>query len=1004
MKWRHALRKIFPPARQAPTVRHWLPCALFLGLYIAGNIAAVAAGRLAYATPWAFALLLVTPWIWWMHVQGGGGLRGVRGTTALLVRLCVVGAFIMLLAEPRGVRKNDALAVVYALDLSDSVGEEASNAAMDFINRTIEKKPERDMAGLVVFGGNAAVELPPRLKAPFEGAINSRVARDATNLEKGLSLAAAMLPEDHAGRIVLISDGTATEGNLAGAVDQLAARKAPVLALPIEYQYEHEVWLDKVELPKVVKVGESYQAVIILSSIQPGSGTLTLRENDQTIFQEEVSYEAGKNRFALPLYLRAPGYYEYIARITPPPGRDGRPENNIAINHLYLKGEGKVMLVVDPSGDPRDWESLSDSLKRSERIVERKSAYEFPRDALSLMPYDSVVFCNVAADAFDVVQLQAMKEAVYNLGCGFLMVGGANSFGPGGYHRTAIEETLPVSMDMTQRKVMPAGALIFVLDRSGSMSSPVAGTQFTQQQVANRATVLAMNTLLPGDWVGVLAFDTTTTWAVPLQQITDMAELERKVWTIGPNGGTDIYPALKEAFTTMQTVGPEKAAIRHVILLSDGQTQGADFLTLVKQMAQEKITLSTVAIGDGANYELMDPMAVLGGGTPHHVKDPNLLPKVFIKEATTLRRSMIQNRIFTPDVEFPSPILQGVGALQPLRGYVLTTPKEKSQVVLKGPGTDDLEPVLATWRFGLGKAAAFTSDFSPNWGAAWVNWDKYDAFLKQLVIDISKVEMKSDLLMEVFAEGSTAQITVKDYHPRQSFLQVEARVAGPQGRTESVSLRQVGPGRYQAQFPLWGTGRYQVAAIGAGDGRNENASGGFAVPYSPEYLRFRSTRTVLEEITRRTGGRMLTGGETSQDIFPVEREPRRSSRPVTDWFLVLLACLIPLDVGVRRVQLDWGAMADRLRRRRRAAPDQTLSALLRRKQEIKFTPTGTELPRVGKLASAVRTTEPQPRAAVPHTHSQPAAAAPQTAIEDASTTSRLLARKKSWKKEGDSHG
>ena len=176
-----------------------------------------------------------------------------------------------------------------------------------------------------------------------------------------------------------------------------------------------------------------------------------------------MHYEKGKNRYALPLYFREPGYYEYAANIEPPPGQDGCKENNTAINFLHLKGEGKVLLVTDPQGDSRDWETLVKALKEAKRLVDVKTAFEFPRDAMSLMPYDCVVFVNVPADSFDAVQMQSLHDAVYNEGIGFLMVGGKNSFGPGGYHRTPVEEALPVDMDVSQKKVLPKGALAIVL-------------------------------------------------------------------------------------------------------------------------------------------------------------------------------------------------------------------------------------------------------------------------------------------------------------------------------------------------------------------------------------------------------------------------------------------------------------------------------------------------------------------------------------------------------------
>ncbi|HUW55505.1 MAG TPA: VWA domain-containing protein, partial [Planctomycetota bacterium] len=458
------IQVIFPPPRKRVTLRQALPLIGFLVVFIGIVLFLELGDFVVFTSPGAFLLLLVTPWVWWVTLSSLGGLAGLRGPVALVTRLCLVGVFILLMAEPRSVRKSDVLSVVYALDISDSIGEEASDEALKYVMKTASAvKPEnKNEGGLVVFGRDAGVELPPRKIFPFE-AINVRIAKDATNLEKGLSLAAAMLPEENQGKIVLISDGTQTEGSLLSVLDDLKARDITVDVLPIEYAYNDEVWLEKLEMPRRVKVGETYEASVVLSSRNAGRGQLTLRENGRVIYQDNVDYNAGKNRYTLPLYLREPGYYEYVAAIEAPVGKDGRTENNTAINYIYLKGEGKVLVVTDPEGDERDWQHLLESIRKADRAVETVGSYEFPRDALSLLPYDCVVFVNVPADAFDIGQLRAVRDAVFNSGVGFLMVGGKNSYGPGGFNRTPVEEALPVTMDIHQRKVLPKGALAIIL-------------------------------------------------------------------------------------------------------------------------------------------------------------------------------------------------------------------------------------------------------------------------------------------------------------------------------------------------------------------------------------------------------------------------------------------------------------------------------------------------------------------------------------------------------------
>jgi len=986
------LRSVFPPPRRSLGWRDVLAPGIFL---IAFGVACVCLewlDVLVFTAPGAFILTAALPWLWWTHNAGYSGLRGGRSVVALMVRLCVAGALIVLMAEPRAVRKSTVLSVAYVLDVSDSIGEKSLDDALSYVAQTVTEKPYTDEAGLVVFGRDMAVELPPRTTFPFEPfeAINSRIAADGTDLGKALLLAAAVLPESNSGRIVLISDGVETQGNLSEALDELKSRQIPVDVVPVGYSYEHEVWVEKLELPRLVKARETYEAAVVLSSLQAGFGRLVLRENGEVIHEEEhVEYGAGKTRYALSLYMRGPGYFEYEATIEPPAGMDGWRENNKAVGHLYLQGEGKVLLVRDRDGDERDWVVLEEALVGAKFLVEERWSYEFPRDPLSLLPYDCVIFVNVAADAFDVVQMQALHDAVFNQGLGFLMVGGANSFGPGGYHRTAVEKALPVKMDISQKKVLPKGALAIVLHTCEFAEGNTWGKRITKE---------AVRVLSAKDEVGVLVDDFSggEKW---LFGLTPAAEYERLFALINqaqigdmPDFGTTMRMGLN-------ALSASDAAIRHMIIISDGDPSPPTD-ALLDQFVDAQISVSTVCINPHGPQDVgqMRRIAAWTKGRFYYPKDPALLPAIFIKEATTLTQSMIQTEDFTPQVQAPSPVLKGITALPKLHGYVLTTPKSRALTVLKGPEEEQVDPVLAIWQYGLGKTAAFTSDLSPNWAEAWTRWDRYLPFVKQLVTDISKADRPTHLQVRSFASGSSGVVVVEDYHPEGAFLDVEVTVTGPQGRSENVPLQQVGPRRYEGRFPLRGEGRYQVVGASVGGGRNERIMGGFVVPYSPEYLRFRADPVVLRDIAQQTGGRVLSGAPTDA-VFVEEREPRFTSRPVADLFLVLLACLIPVDVGVRRIQLDWALIRGWLGFGKKVPSGETLAALLQRKRSIEF----LAAPETGR-----RRTEAEPaRARRLREEKRPSAPAPEAkeargkepAPEPVSTTQRLLARKKKWKGE-----
>lgn len=988
---RRILALLFPRPRKA---LRWLdawPLGAFFVLFAGVCLGLELGGVLMFARPAAFGLTVLAAWLWWLQVAGYAGLPRVRGLVALWVRFILFALFVMLLAEPRAVRTRDVLSVMYLVDVSDSVKSDSVDAAMRYVLESVNRKPARDEAGLIVFGKTPAVELPPRASFPFE-ALNSQVGRGATNVEQSLSLAAAMLPDDNLGRLVVISDGVQTEGNLSRVLDDLKARGVAVDVLPVDYSYEKEVWLERLDLPQQVKLGETYEAALVLSALQDGEGKLTVRENNQVIAEQTVKFQAGKNRFTVPIALRAAGYYEYAATIEVERSEDSLSQNNTAIGYIFVEGEGQVLLVTDPGGDRRDWERLERAIRESERAVKVVPAFEFPGDAAALMPYDCIIFCNVAYDAFDFGQLQGLKEAVYNVGTGFLMVGGPNSFGPGGWHRTVAEEILPVTMDISNKKVLPKGALAIILH---TCEFPEGNTW------AKRITKQAMKVLSAQDEVGVLAYtDHGEDW---IFELTPAGKYEELVPLIDGAWVGDM-PSFQ---TTMQLglagLKQSDAATKHMIIISDGDPSPAP-PPLLQAFLDAQISVSTVAVfpHGGDEQASLQSIAQVTGGRYYFVNEnPDVLPAIFIKESKTLKRSMIQKRTITPELGFPSPVLKGIDRVPELHGYVLVNAKPSpAMTVLQAPPDEkdpsQQDPILAIWQHGLGKTAAFTSDLAPDWSADWQNWEHYQAFVKQLLIDISRVRKAGSLRLSTYPSGGEAVLVAEDFHAEETFLEVHAKVTGPGAKAESVRLKQVAPRRYQASVPLWGDGRYHVVAQGKGAGRDEQAFGGFIVPYSPEYLRFRSNRQTLTEIANRTGGRLLSGQSLEDNVFGTGRQAKRTSRPVFDWFLIALAILVPIDVAVRRIQIDFRAILSTFRRRSGPATA-TMGALLQRKQEVQTTLKGQREERpLPAATAAARSPAPRPAAAKPPPAEPPPApsAKPSTPAGSESTTERLLRLKR----------
>lgn len=855
------------------------------------------------------------------------------------MRWVMMAGFVIALAEPRSVRTSEVLSVVYAVDVSDSVSQQAVDAALEFVARQVSEKPVADEAGLVLFGAEAVVELPPRITFPFDGVVTSRVHRDATSIADALSLSAAMIPAENNGRIVLITDGVSTEGDVAGRLDELVAKQIPVDVLPIEYEYTDEVWIERLDLPQQVRLDQSYKASVIVSSLESTKGTLHLRENGRLVASSEVTLQPGANQFSLPVRVSQPGYYEYQATIEMPDGEDHVLQNNSVENFLFVEGAGRILIVTAPDGDPREWQPFMAAVNRDGRIVEQRDAYGFPDNTLALMPFDSVIFINVPVNALVPAQMRALHHAVRDAGMGFLMIGGPDSFGPGGYHRTPIEEALPVSMDIEQQDLIQKGALVIILHTCEFADGNTWGKRITNQ---------AIRVLSGQDEVGALIFNKETDSEEWLFRLTPAASFPRLVTMVNRASIGDMPTFATTMEMALAGLSQSDAAIRRMLIISDGDPS-APTDELLDLMQKARITVSTVTVSPHGESDTasMKRIADATGGIAYTPDNPSELPSIFVKEARTLKRSMIQERTVIPTPGIPSSLLNALQDPPPLHGFVLTSLKSRAEPVLLAPpaesASDGLSeespvPILARWKNGLGTTAAFTSDFTTRWGRDWVQWERFNAVVAQLIQSLSRQRKPAELRLFTHISGGEVTIVAEDFSresppANEDFADVAAVVTGPDEFTQTVRLQQVEARRFEAKIPLPDHGKYQVIAQGRGRNRTETATGGFIVSYSPEYLRFRSDPITLQQIQQQTGGRKLDLSSPASDVF-TNRQPRSSTRPVFDWVLISLAVLLPIDVAVRRVHIDWASLREFLLRRRSTRDETTtLGSLLATKQQ-----------------------------------------------------------------------
>ena len=238
--------------------------------------------------------------------------------------------------------------------------------------------------------------------------------------------------------------------------------------------------------------------------------------------------------------------------------------------------------------------------------------------------------------------------------------------------------------------------------------------------------------------------------------------------------------------------------------------------------------------------------------------------------------------------------------LPAILGYNGTTPKTAARLDLITPSGD---PLLATWQYGLGRSAAWTSDMKSQWAQLWVDWSGFAKFSAQLIGWVLP-EPKSD-----FIEAKTTLVdnravinlvVLDDFGQPQNFVQASATVVGPDLDSNEIQLVQVGPGEYQGSFEVIKPGSYLIR-VGANDEGLHSLGQqtlGLIVPYSPEYKNEGIDLAKLYELARITGGSEL---RNPQDAFVHNLTSTTFAMEIWRPLLLFTALLFPFDVAVRRL-------------------------------------------------------------------------------------------------------
>jgi uncharacterized membrane protein len=949
---------------------------------------------LAFTHPmFLLALPVALAWVVWFTWKSDASLRGLRRWIALTLRTVIVTALVFALAGLQWRKAIEGMNVIFLLDRSDSIPSAQQEAAVKYAHDISIEKKKGDRAGLLVFGANAAIENSPQEIIDSEKQkILAVVNSERTDIASAVRLGTAAFPENGQKRLVLLSDGNENYGDVMTVVASAKSLGVSVDVIPMGVARGNDVSVQRLGVPARVKKGQTFDTKIFIQSDRKQNAKLRLYRSDEFLGEQTIELEPGKNLYTFPQTLEQPGFYNYAVQVDVP--GDNIPQNNKGASFTSVRGDPRILLV---SANPKEDTTLAEALRSAKLEVRVVGVEKFPETLAEIQSYDSIFISNIAAGDLGDTLMKLLESAVRDFGVGLVCVGGDQTYMAGAYKGTPLEATLPVNMELDSKKVLPPGAVVLVMH----------GMEFANgNQIARDCAQGVLAALGPQDELGVVLWDGTERWVYEVQKVGDKRDASRAIAGMNQGDLPSFQGVMSKGYEGLKK---SRASLKHMIVFSDGDP-GPPSQQLMNDIVAEKITVSTVTISGHAGYQTMEWIADQGRGKHHPVTNPNDLPQIFIKETMVILKSAIYEEPFQPKYVAPSELVRGIGAYPTLNGYVCTQPKPRAEVPLV---THKGDPLLAHWQYGLGRAVAFTSDAKAKWAKNWLSWEQYRQFWSQVAQWSMRRVENADFTTEVSIDKGEGVITVEALDPNgnyRNFLNLQTAVVGPKGEAQKVRLEQTGPGHYEARFSTREIGSYLLNLTEIKDGQVAAQQViGASVSYSPEFNATDPNLHLLQRIADETGGKVLPPQPSSphENPFLHDRKPTLQPHDLWEALLALAILLFPLDVGVRRIDVDreeWRRWMAKLKeklglgRPRTAQSEESLSALLARRDEVRAKQTGPAVQPAPELFQPVRqmpletaesAPEPAATSAAPQKTERPAKKA-----EQPNTTSRLLEAKK----------
>jgi Ca-activated chloride channel family protein len=911
---------------------------------------------MSFAVTWPLWLLAGVPLVWLLAWTHRCSISPRRVVGAALLRSAALSMVCLALMGPMLHQRIRDISVVYALDISDSISPAFLRSALEWIREANARyKPTQvryvvfaDKAKLVNSArGVASVEITRESETAQPGAVLNpagAIDQGATNLESALLTSLFGFAPEHSKRLVLLSDGNQTEGDLWRALPRVRAENIRIFTIPAAVSVESDAWIEAVTTPDGVRQQEPITIKVRVFSRSATRARIQMRNADKRLGTQVVALAPGANEFSFPTQLDTPGANDIVVQVF---AEGDQFVHNDALTETVWVGPRLKILYVEQA--PELATHLSAALTRQGIDVKVAGIEQLVSEPPSLEGMDGVILSDIRPHSIDAATSRRLETFVRDLGGGLIFAAGENTYGKEGFSGSALERLLPVKFEARRKR--QDLALVLLIDRSHSMRG-------RKLELAKAASLATLDLLDKEHRLAVVAFDSTPHDVVPLAPVGSKRRAEDLIRSMTSSGQTNIFNGLWHAHRLLQA---SAAKTKHIILLSDGRTAPppgeavkssserameilrqvredalrrtdaampgnaaeasaaesvppGGYPDLLEKLVAAKITLTTVALGDNPDVELMAHLAAAADGKSYVAEHDSEIPGLFVAETRRLVGQSIVEESFHPSVTGRSPAIAGVDfATGPqLKGFVIGKAKKFSDVLLEAKKG---QPLLVETHYGLGKTVAFLSDVKNRWSADWIDWTGYGQLWGQVVRDSIRRDSGAAFQWRVTREGREAVVALRMFDADGAYrngLSPKVRIGSPDGQSAVRQLRQVAPGEYRTRVSLQASRatpfRFELVESPGLAKRDVTRAGirKLFYAYPDEYRVLPANLELLKVIGETTGGSFAP---KTADIFTKPGDGGTSPKPVWQYFALTALLLFLLDIVVRRA--SWTVSAKR---------------------------------------------------------------------------------------------